>query len=171
MGPPAFFTTVDGCSSARHHVSLFFCLFWELLHRLAFHIQPFPLPFSNYSCWCWTSSGLECVCWTVLEGAVKQCVAATDECINLCALFNVPSALTASWGWTHCQHAEVKHHRVSALSGRCLESVLCLSADVLSSKCQLARSQALRASARSDSLSVFIPICKADGTYAEVLWC
>lgn len=40
--------------------------------------------------------------------------------------------------------------------------------DVLSSKCQLARSQALRASARSDSLAIFIPICKADGTYAEV---
>ncbi|KAL0175118.1 hypothetical protein M9458_031086, partial [Cirrhinus mrigala] len=36
------------------------------------------------------------------------------------------------------------------------------------SKCQLARSQALRASARSDSFAVFIPECKADGTYTEV---
>ncbi|XP_051521476.1 SPARC-related modular calcium-binding protein 1-like [Myxocyprinus asiaticus] len=40
--------------------------------------------------------------------------------------------------------------------------------DALSSKCQLARSQALRASARSDSFAIFIPECKADGTYAEV---
>ncbi|XP_016318024.1 SPARC-related modular calcium-binding protein 2-like [Sinocyclocheilus anshuiensis] len=40
--------------------------------------------------------------------------------------------------------------------------------DALRSKCQLARSQALRASARSDSSAVFIPECKADGTYAEV---
>ncbi|XP_051962527.1 SPARC-related modular calcium-binding protein 1-like [Xyrauchen texanus] len=40
--------------------------------------------------------------------------------------------------------------------------------DALSSKCQLARSQALRASARSDSVAIFIPECKADGTYAEV---
>ncbi|XP_058655173.1 SPARC-related modular calcium-binding protein 1-like isoform X2 [Onychostoma macrolepis] len=36
------------------------------------------------------------------------------------------------------------------------------------SKCQLARSQALRASTRSDSFAVFIPECKTDGTYTEV---
>ncbi|RXN24243.1 SPARC-related modular calcium-binding 1-like protein [Labeo rohita] len=40
--------------------------------------------------------------------------------------------------------------------------------DALRSKCQLARSQALRASARSDSFAGFIPECKADGTYTEV---
>ncbi|XP_059369842.1 SPARC-related modular calcium-binding protein 1-like [Carassius carassius] len=40
--------------------------------------------------------------------------------------------------------------------------------DALRSKCQLARSQALRASARSDSFAVFIPECKADGTFTEV---
>ncbi|KAK2881648.1 hypothetical protein Q8A67_018916 [Cirrhinus molitorella] len=41
-------------------------------------------------------------------------------------------------------------------------------ADGLRSKCQLSRSQALRASTRSDSFAVFIPRCTADGTYAEV---
>ncbi|XP_052432966.1 SPARC-related modular calcium-binding protein 1 [Carassius gibelio] len=40
--------------------------------------------------------------------------------------------------------------------------------DALRSKCHLARSQALRASARSDSFAVFIPECKADGTFTEV---
>uniref|UniRef100_A0A8C2PQ76 Thyroglobulin type-1 domain-containing protein n=1 Tax=Cyprinus carpio TaxID=7962 RepID=A0A8C2PQ76_CYPCA len=40
--------------------------------------------------------------------------------------------------------------------------------DALRSKCQLARSQALQASTRSDSFAVFIPECKADGTYTEV---
>uniref|UniRef100_A0A673HR78 SPARC-related modular calcium-binding protein 1-like n=1 Tax=Sinocyclocheilus rhinocerous TaxID=307959 RepID=A0A673HR78_9TELE len=50
------------------------------------------------------------------------------------------------------------HHREQRL----------LISDALKSKCQLARSQALRASAHSDSSAVFIPECKADGTYTEV---
>uniref|UniRef100_A0A8C2PQA1 Thyroglobulin type-1 domain-containing protein n=1 Tax=Cyprinus carpio TaxID=7962 RepID=A0A8C2PQA1_CYPCA len=50
------------------------------------------------------------------------------------------------------------HHRKQRLLNR----------DALRSKCQLARSQALQASTRSDSFAVFIPECKADGTYTEV---
>lgn len=134
-----------------------------------------PLPFSNYSCWCWTSIGVRRAWWIVLEGAIKLCVAATAECIYLCALSSVRSASTGSWGRPHCQRAQVRFitGKTSALSWGFLKvrNCLCLSGDALRSKCQLARSQALRASARSDSFAGFIPECKADGTYTEVLWC
>ncbi|XP_077063163.1 SPARC-related modular calcium-binding protein 1-like isoform X2 [Siphateles boraxobius] len=58
--------------------------------------------------------------------------------------------------------------RAQCINSQLRMDTLSTCTDVLSSKCQLARSQALRASARSDSLAIFIPICKADGTYAEV---
>uniref|UniRef100_A0A671PTP9 Thyroglobulin type-1 domain-containing protein n=1 Tax=Sinocyclocheilus anshuiensis TaxID=1608454 RepID=A0A671PTP9_9TELE len=74
------------------------------------------------------------------------------------------------------------HQAVCGSNGRLYKSVffpacfsskvslkcLCLSADALRSKCRLARSQALRASARSDSFAIFIPECNSDGTYTEV---
>ncbi|KAK7156065.1 hypothetical protein R3I94_006207 [Phoxinus phoxinus] len=55
--------------------------------------------------------------------------------------------------------------RAQCINSQLRMDTLSTCTDVLSSKC---RSQALRASARSDSLAIFIPICKADGTYAEV---
>ncbi|XP_067307983.1 SPARC-related modular calcium-binding protein 1-like isoform X2 [Pseudorasbora parva] len=58
--------------------------------------------------------------------------------------------------------------RAQCINSQLRMDTLSTCADALSSKCQLARSQALRASARSDSFAIFIPICKADGTYAEV---
>ncbi|XP_056094600.1 SPARC-related modular calcium-binding protein 1-like isoform X2 [Rhinichthys klamathensis goyatoka] len=58
--------------------------------------------------------------------------------------------------------------RAQCINSQLRMDTLSTCTDALSSKCQLARSQALRASARSDSLAIFIPICDADGSYAEV---
>ncbi|KAG1932663.1 SPARC-related modular calcium-binding protein [Pimephales promelas] len=58
--------------------------------------------------------------------------------------------------------------RAQCINSQLRMDTLSTCTDALSSKCQLARSQALRASARSDSLAVFIPICDDDGSYAEV---
>uniref|UniRef100_A0A673HUH2 SPARC-related modular calcium-binding protein 1-like n=1 Tax=Sinocyclocheilus rhinocerous TaxID=307959 RepID=A0A673HUH2_9TELE len=58
--------------------------------------------------------------------------------------------------------------RAQCINRRLRTAAVSTCTDALKSKCQLARSQALRASAHSDSSAVFIPECKADGTYTEV---
>ncbi|XP_073674497.1 SPARC-related modular calcium-binding protein 1-like [Garra rufa] len=58
--------------------------------------------------------------------------------------------------------------RAQCINSQLRTAALSTCTDALRSKCQLARSQALRASARNDSFTVFIPECKADGTYTEV---
>uniref|UniRef100_A0A673HWR1 SPARC-related modular calcium-binding protein 1-like n=1 Tax=Sinocyclocheilus rhinocerous TaxID=307959 RepID=A0A673HWR1_9TELE len=73
---------------------------------------------------------------------------------------------SSCWCW--------KSSAVCGSNGRMYKSLCsfqraqCINRRLRTSKCQLARSQALRASAHSDSSAVFIPECKADGTYTEV---
>ncbi|XP_056330026.1 SPARC-related modular calcium-binding protein 2-like [Danio aesculapii] len=119
-------------------------------------------------------------CCVLLIYLLSNSVKMTDE--------NQQLVLEQQWRQA-CASARVcargRHRAVCGSNGRLYKS-LCLfqraqcinrqlktakmstcTADALKSKCQLARSQALHASARSDPFDIFIPECKADGTYKE----